>query len=1082
MPTFHDQRPRRDGAPSARRPAFPACTAVVAIPLLAALLATPLAAREFDRVTRPNPPVARDMKVGTLVRDDSGRLALLDQRNSIGTNSLQFRGADGGLTGRMVPPFFGERRTQLVGNGPDGLLRVLALGYGSGRLEAYRYDGSRAWSAPLGTLTSDYRPIGIDASGSYWGAGATPNPDRAMQVARFSAIGAPQLSVRIESTELTAMDAMAVDRVRQRAFVFGPNSFLFHKPGALYRVDASGAQAKIWSTAANEAPLSMVVMSDGQLVLSTLVLFATDAVHLRRVDADGVEIWSQQLDGVADASALLPTPSGGFDVVVARRSNASSQYACALQERDIGGQLLWERPLENCATTLGRHPLAGVQVFENAAVPGSAQLESFDALGTRRFRIGSSSLGFDFDYQPTYAVDGSVVVPGAASTVLAIDPQGGMRTLVDLHAVPIDSSRLWDTSLTSSGEVFELSGSDYGSDHAYAAIDPAGSVSWRRTEERCPSVSIESNNGRLQAHEQGPVWLQTACGGTRPLARSSGESLWSQPLPLTALYPSYAVDASHLISYGTYAPAPGSGNNAVYRVDLGSQTPTALSGAGSLGLGPVGPTGFGSYIAVDGLHVFGPDGRDRWTLPTATTLTPRAIGPGGQTLLSGSNPSRLELRDEIGRQVATRDASFSIAIDSQFAVDASGTAYAALRQPVDARVAEVAVFRLSAQQTAGDEIDRFPIPAPLGFASISVLPYRDLLLVVVSSQESQTLLRTLRPSDHAVLRTEVLTTTPGCYCRWKVGDDGVLRGVVQDPSGFDSTVAVIALDHLLDPAPPVRLDQSGIGGAWYPPNLPGQGLTLDYFSDSHTLFGAWFVYSTTEENHGRQQRWFSLQAQVPEGASRLSLPIYRNSDGNFAAAPSTQAQQVGMAVIEFSSCRRGSLRWQFDAAAGADLPSAGLYALERLGPTPADCTPADGSAAQAYEGALSGTWYPPAHSGQGLQIFASRAPNPFLFGAWFTYAPAGSALAREQRRHWFSLQDDTFPSDGNFHGTLYESLGGQFGTRAAINTRAVGRYDFRVVDCTHARIEWTFFDTATALDYGGLQGGDDLVRLGSCPR
>lgn len=1067
--------------PTAHRPPCIVVCAALLIAVVTSLIATPLAARGFDRIVRPNPPVAVDMTVGSVFRDDAGRLALMYQGSVSTSPSLQFRAADGRLIGRIVPRGVDERKTIPVGNGPDGLLRVLVLGYIDGRLDAYRYDGSRAWSAPLGELTTDYRPIGIDASGSFWGAGATVNPGRALQVARYSRIGAPQLSVRIADSDLSSADAMVVDRDRQRAFVFGPNEAALHKPGALYRVAADGTQVRIWSTPANEAPMKMVLMDDGQLVLSTKVLDSTDVIHLHRVDANGAEVWNRTLESTGFVTHMIVAPGGKFDQVVARRHLRNDYNYCAVQERDGSGVLLTEVPIDVCATAIGRHPLSGLQVVEKDSVDGAAQLESFFPLWSPAYRINYPTLSVDADYQPTYAADGSLIVPTRASTVVAIDPRGGMRTLVDLHAVPIEQSRLWDASLSASGEAFEIGAYSLGNRYDYAAINPAGAVSWRNSAATCPGGFDESHYGHLQAFDQGPVWLQTYCGGLRPLARATGAPLWPTSIPLLSMDASYAVDASHLLTYGRFGPVPELVNPTLYRVDLGTQTPSPVSPGSASALGPVGPTGVGVYQARDGVHVIGPEGAERFTLPASPVLTVRAIGAGGQVLLTGSSPARLELRDATGGSVATWTSPVSLNSGVPSAIDAAGTAYAAVGRSASASVVEVAIVRLSAAQPAGEEIDRFPIPAGLVGGGTFLLPYQDLLLVI-SNQDRQALMRVLRPADHAVLRTEALDSLRACGCRWRIGDDGVLRGVVTVDSGYDSTVAVVALDQLLAPPTVVRLDQPGIGGAWYPPNLPGQGLTLDYFSDSHTLFGAWFVYSTIEENHGRQQRWFSLQAQVPAGASRLSLPIYRNSDGNFAAAPSTQAVQVGTAEITFSSCRRGSLRWQFDATAGNDVPSAGLYALERLGPTPADCSPADGSDSRAYDSALSGTWYPPEHSGQGFQLFVARGTDPFGFGAWFTYAPAGSALASQQSRHWFSLQDMTFAADGSLHGTLYETLGGQFATRAATNTRAVGRYDFRVVDCTHARIDWTFFDATIALDYGGLSGGDDLLRLGTCTR
>jgi hypothetical protein len=274
----------------------------------------------------------------------------------------------------------------------------------------------------------------------------------------------------------------------------------------------------------------------------------------------------------------------------------------------------------------------------------------------------------------------------------------------------------------------------------------------------------------------------------------------------------------------------------------------------------------------------------------------------------------------------------------------------------------------------------------------------------------------------------------------------------------------------------VNLNQHGLSGSWYEPAASGQGFAVEMFPDqtgpgAGTAFVSWFTYDTVAGGAERQ-RWYTLAGPVASGQPSASLTIYRNVGGNFSAPPVTTAVPVGTATLSFTSCTGGQLAYSF--ADGTNR--SGTIPLTRLTRNVTCST----SAAAPTDGdfALSGNWYDPAHSGQGMTIEVNAASG-IVFAAWYTYAPNGAAAGIDGQR-WYTAQPAAAFVAGSrsIPVTLYESTGGVFDAPTAPRTVDVGSGTLAFQDCTAATFSYRF----TAGSSSGASGTIALQRVGPVPR
>jgi hypothetical protein len=205
----------------------------------------------------------------------------------------------------------------------------------------------------------------------------------------------------------------------------------------------------------------------------------------------------------------------------------------------------------------------------------------------------------------------------------------------------------------------------------------------------------------------------------------------------------------------------------------------------------------------------------------------------------------------------------------------------------------------------------------------------------------------------------------------------------------------------------------------------------------------------------------------------IPVQILRNMGGNFNAPPITSGVVVGTGALSFSTCGTGELAYAFNDGSGRT----GLVPMVRLTPSVTCSTTAARPTNADF--ALSGNWYDPLTSGQGLTIEVN--PNaPIVFVSWYTYGiNAGAAGVAGQR--WFTAQGSFQPGQRSMVLTIFQTVGGAFdeGTYPPPFTSAIaaGTAALNFASCTRASLAYNFTGGAMA----GASGTIALQRVGPTP-
>jgi hypothetical protein len=121
---------------------------------------------------------------------------------------------------------------------------------------------------------------------------------------------------------------------------------------------------------------------------------------------------------------------------------------------------------------------------------------------------------------------------------------------------------------------------------------------------------------------------------------------------------------------------------------------------------------------------------------------------------------------------------------------------------------------------------------------------------------------------------------------------------------------------------------------------------------------------------------------------------------------------------------------------------------------------------------LSGSWYNPATSGQGVVLHVAEdfygAGRGFLFGGWFTYATSAGGGTR-----WYSVQGEVDSGSDSATLPLYQSVGGNFAAPPNVGVTQVGEVTLRFGDCNHATMTYSFTSGSPA------EQDIPLTRLGA---
>jgi hypothetical protein len=300
-----------------------------------------------------------------------------------------------------------------------------------------------------------------------------------------------------------------------------------------------------------------------------------------------------------------------------------------------------------------------------------------------------------------------------------------------------------------------------------------------------------------------------------------------------------------------------------------------------------------------------------------------------------------------------------------------------------------------------------------------------------------------------------------------------LQGVANNGSRFVTVGAGAAILYSdVDTVPPfVNPNQHGLTGSWFNPATSGQGFEIEVFPDLNGmgqgfLFAGWFTFDAIDGG----RRWYGLSGNVSATSATTTLQIYADDGGNFDAPPSVGTNDVlGHATIAFSDCTSGSLIYEFTDGSNRS----GTIPLTRLSPN-VTCSPSGDNGAEPGNYLLSGSWYNPETSGQGL-LFDISPSIGNLFAAWYTFIPNGQTIGGPASQNWFTLQAGQFVNGSTSLANIpiIETSGGIFDNPAGVTKAQVGTANIVFQSCNAMSMTYQF----TGGENTGLVGTIPLKRI-----
>jgi len=271
------------------------------------------------------------------------------------------------------------------------------------------------------------------------------------------------------------------------------------------------------------------------------------------------------------------------------------------------------------------------------------------------------------------------------------------------------------------------------------------------------------------------------------------------------------------------------------------------------------------------------------------------------------------------------------------------------------------------------------------------------------------------------------------------------------------------------------LNRQGLTGSWFEMATAGQGVEVEVYPNligpgTGFLQGAWFTFDYKAAGGAASQRWYTFSGNVPSGQSSANFTIFENVGGNFNALPMTSAMPVGSIVLSVSDCTHASLSYTFTDGSGRS----GNIPLVRLLPN-VTCSTSSTNASNADFG-FSGNWYEATTSGQGI-VLELNPNQPFVFFAWYTYAPNGQGQGEAGQR-WYTGQASYTPGARTLPMTLFETTGGLFNSAMPVpNTLPVGTATATFTSCSALRLGFAFTGGSST----GASGTINMSRVGPIP-
>jgi len=253
---------------------------------------------------------------------------------------------------------------------------------------------------------------------------------------------------------------------------------------------------------------------------------------------------------------------------------------------------------------------------------------------------------------------------------------------------------------------------------------------------------------------------------------------------------------------------------------------------------------------------------------------------------------------------------------------------------------------------------------------------------------------------------------PSTVAHW---EDGGWSGF-EDSNGNDftdtgGTDTSIQIQLTSDPVGDPFVIEAGTSSAWFDPSRSGEGFMLEILASDRAVM-YWFTYDSEGE-----QDWYMAEGEIR--GNRILFPeLIQASGGIFGPDfdPDIVTRTiVGSASFIWSGCDAGAMDWLIDKD-GNDRRH-GRMNLQRLSRVMGiDCgkllLPPE-----VPQGRLSGSWYDPAHSGEGyvLEVLIDRR----ILVYWFSFDSQGN-------RRWF-FGTGEINEDKLLFEEMFTTHGGIFG-------------------------------------------------------
>ncbi len=250
------------------------------------------------------------------------------------------------------------------------------------------------------------------------------------------------------------------------------------------------------------------------------------------------------------------------------------------------------------------------------------------------------------------------------------------------------------------------------------------------------------------------------------------------------------------------------------------------------------------------------------------------------------------------------------------------------------------------------------------------------------------------------------------------------------------------------PKTPTRLD-GGYSGAWYDPNHSGEGFVVEV-NDNNQALVYWFTYTPDGE-----QRWMLGVGKVQSNSIVINelLKTHGGKFGDHFNPDDVTFETSGSLSIAFLDCHSAIVNYSVDN-------NGDHQRLERLSSVQGHTC---GKPALSLSTDLSGSWYDPAHSGEGYVIQQLSDQQALVY--WFSYNSTGDQA-------WMfntaSIENGSINVE-----QLLQASGGGFGRSfdpASVKLKNWGQLDIQL-DCSGGSANYTSDKT------GFSSGEQQLVPL-----